>query len=168
MFSSFTYLTVALAFASSILGAVIPITTALTSSTTSATATSTSHHITGPVGALFKNSVHDRVYLSEAPEATPSAGADELATVRRSGELWRGLEHEEIDSVVVPSRRSGELWRGLEHEEITKDGPVPSRRSGELWRGLEHEEVTRAGPVLRRSGELWRGLEHEEVSASAI
>jgi hypothetical protein len=76
MFSSFTYLTVALAFASSILGAVIPITTALTSSTTSATATSTSHHITGPVGALFKNSVHDRVYLSEAPEATPSAGGN--------------------------------------------------------------------------------------------
>lgn len=42
---------------------------------------------------------------------------------------------------AVPSRRSGELWEGLEHEEVDLRGLAPSRRSGELWLGAEHEEV---------------------------
>ncbi|KAG1751347.1 uncharacterized protein EDB91DRAFT_1343819 [Suillus paluster] len=68
---------------------------------------------------------------------------------------------------AVPSRRSGELWAGAEHEEVDPVGLAASRRSGELWEGAEHEEVD---PVVltpsRRSGELWEGTEHEEVSAS--
>lgn len=61
-----------LALASPILGAVIPITTATTSSTANTTATVEPNHIKGPVGALFKNSVHEKVYLSEAPAASPT------------------------------------------------------------------------------------------------
>jgi hypothetical protein len=46
-----------------------------------------------------------------------------------------------------PSRRSGELWRGLEHEEVAPAGRAHSRRSGELWRGLEHEEISASPDV---------------------
>ncbi|KAG1812175.1 uncharacterized protein BJ212DRAFT_1371940 [Suillus subaureus] len=49
---------------------------------------------------------------------------------------------------VVPSRRSGELWEGLEHEEVDIGNLAPSRRSGELWLGAEHEEIDVAGPAL--------------------
>jgi hypothetical protein len=76
MLSSLARFAVALTLASSILGAVIPITTAITSSTASAPTLGTlepSHRSKGPVGALFKNSVHDKVYLSEVPAATSTA-----------------------------------------------------------------------------------------------
>ena len=192
----------ALTLSFSVLGAAIPITTVATSCTTTATTTETLESCpgNGPTGALWKNNIHARIYSSEASVATPtsegdfskyigpqvfidtySLTSDRRATVRRSGELWRGSEHEEVDPIVVTStapalpRRSGELWRGLEHERIepltvvTSTSPALPRRSGELWRGLEHEEVARASPAPpRRSGELWRGLEHEAVSASPV
>ncbi|KAG2362645.1 hypothetical protein BDR07DRAFT_1376386 [Suillus spraguei] len=135
-----------------------------------------------PSGALWKNNVHDKISeasgtiaggdllntSSRDPLLTVSSGR--LAPSRRSGNLWKGREHEEVArDGLAPSRRSGELWEGIEHQEVARDGEAPSRRSGELWRGLEHEEVEVAqdgGAPSRRSGELWRGLEHEEVSAS--
>jgi hypothetical protein len=49
---------------------------------------------------------------------------------------------------AVPSRRSGELWEGLEHEEVDLGGLASSRRSGELWLGAEHEEVDVRGLAL--------------------
>jgi hypothetical protein len=49
---------------------------------------------------------------------------------------------------AVPSRRSGELWEGLEHEEVDLGGLAPSRRSGELWLGEEHQEVDAVGLAL--------------------
>lgn len=127
MLSSLARFTVALTLASSILGAVIPITTTTTSSTATASTTETiepSHHSKGPIGALFKNSVHDKVYLSEVSAATPTAEGG-LAAVPRSGELWHGMEHQEVNPIVVTPtcptlpRRSGELWRGKEHEKIS-------------------------------------------------
>jgi len=153
MLSSLTRFTVALALTSSILGAVIPITTPTTSSTATATAIETVRlsQTKGLTGALFKNSVHEKIYLSEASAATPTTEGG-LSAVRRSGELWRGREHEEVDPSVV-----------------TSTGPALPRRSGELWLGVEHEEIARADPPLpRRSGELWRGLEHEEIPTSYI
>lgn len=116
-------------------------------STAAATSTySADPHYKGPLGALWKNNVHDKVYSSEAPAATPTTEG-EFAPLRRSGELWNGREHEEIDPVMGPSRRSGELWRGIEHEEVAPVGRAPSRRSGELWRGLEHEEISASRDV---------------------
>jgi len=61
--------TVALVLASSALGVVIPATTTTPSS--SATVSTTDYH-KGPIGALFKNSVHEKVYLSEPPAVTPT------------------------------------------------------------------------------------------------
>jgi hypothetical protein len=74
MLSSLTRFTVALALASSILGAVIPITTPTTSSTATATVAETVQlsETKGLTGALFKNSVHEKIYLSEASAATPT------------------------------------------------------------------------------------------------
>jgi hypothetical protein len=46
---------------------------------------------------------------------------------------------------LAPSRRSGELWKGIEHQEVARDGGAASRRSGELWKGIEHQEVARDG-----------------------
>ncbi|KAG1745566.1 hypothetical protein EDD22DRAFT_283681 [Suillus occidentalis] len=127
MLTSLTHFTVYLALASSVLGATIP----------AATVTAMSIEATTS-GTLWKNNVHDKVYSSEAPAAILTEA------LRRSGELWRGREHEEVDLI---SRRSGELWRGLEHEEVTPIGRTPSRRSGELWRGLEHEEISASPDV---------------------
>ncbi|KAG1744063.1 uncharacterized protein EDB91DRAFT_209681 [Suillus paluster] len=182
-----TYLTrfaIALALALSVLGAVIPATTvtAMPLATTTAPVSAKPHYKQLD-GALWKNNVHEKIYSSEAPAVTAegdlsntlelqaftdtdSVTPGELAAVRRSGELWKGREHEEVVPVMGPSRRSGELWRGLEHEEIAPADQAPSRRSGELWRGLEHEEIARGNQASsRRSGELWRGLEHQEISA---
>lgn len=165
MLTSLARFTVSLALASSVLGAAIPTATVTTMTTAAATSTTSAElHYKGLIGALWKNNVHDKVYSSETPAATPTT--EGFASFRRSGELWKGREHEEVDPAVSSSRRSDELWRGIEHEEVA---PVtgPSRRSGELWRGLEHEEVAPAARApSRRSGELWRGLEHEEISTS--
>ncbi|OAX37354.1 hypothetical protein K503DRAFT_866930 [Rhizopogon vinicolor AM-OR11-026] len=116
------------ALASSILGATIP-TTPLTS-----TDAAEPHRDKGSADALWRN-IHTT--------ATPTAQAGQLSAFRRSGELWEGIEHEEIATASsTPSRRSGELWAGIEHEEIASASSTPSRRSGELWEGIEHEEVT--------------------------
>lgn len=72
MLFSFAHFTFALALASPILGAVIPIATATTSSTANTTATAGPYHSKGPTGNLFKNSVHEKVYLSEAPAGSPT------------------------------------------------------------------------------------------------
>jgi hypothetical protein len=78
---------------------------------------------------------------------TPCAPV-KLSASRRSGELWAGVEHEEIvPASSAPSRRSGELWKGFNHEEITSGSSAPSRRSGELWAGIEHEEVSPTADV---------------------
>ncbi|KAG1808369.1 uncharacterized protein BJ212DRAFT_1484998 [Suillus subaureus] len=100
-----------LALSSSVLGAAIPATV-----TTTSTAAATSTHSTEPyykeaTGALWKNNVHDKVHLPATTAITE--------VLRRSGELWKGREHEEVDLVTGLSRRSGELWRGLEHEEVS-------------------------------------------------
>jgi hypothetical protein len=203
MLTSLARFTVALVLASSVLGAAIP---ARANDDTTAAATSSALNTEGTAsGALWKNNVHDKI--SEPPVTTAIAegdfsnmssrdllltfsagglapsrrsgnlwkgrehqevGRDGLAPSRRSGELWKGIEHQEVArDGGAASRRSGELWKGIEHQEVARDGGAPSRRSGELWRGIEHEEVARdGGAPSRRSGELWRGLEHEEVSAS--
>ncbi|OAX33160.1 hypothetical protein K503DRAFT_549037 [Rhizopogon vinicolor AM-OR11-026] len=151
---SFARITLALTLISSVLGAAIPISTVTTSCTTTATATETLEHYPrdSATGALWRNNVHVKINSFDSSAATPTTEGGR-ATVRRSGELWRGREHEEVDPIVV-----------------TSTGPALPRRSGELWRGLEHEEITQASSAAlpRRSGELWRGLEHEEVSGSAI
>ncbi|KAG0692269.1 hypothetical protein DFH29DRAFT_1008979 [Suillus ampliporus] len=104
MLTSLARFTVALALASSVLGAAIPTATM----TTAAFAELDSK---GPGGALWKNKVHQNIYSSEAPAAIPTTeGA--FAAVRRSGELWKGREHEEVDPVMGPSRRS-ELFMGI-------------------------------------------------------
>ncbi|KAG1803126.1 uncharacterized protein BJ212DRAFT_992849 [Suillus subaureus] len=84
--------------------------------TTISTAAATSTHSTDPyykeaTGALWKNNVHDKVHLPATTATTE--------VLRRSGELWKGREHEEVDLVTGLSRRSGELWHGLEHEEVS-------------------------------------------------
>ncbi|KAG2749491.1 hypothetical protein P692DRAFT_20731617 [Suillus brevipes Sb2] len=136
MLTSLARFTVTLVLASSVFGAVIPVATVTTDPTATATPLAAEGHVGD--GALWKNNVHYKI--SEAPAPTAIA---EGAPSRRSGELWRGLEHEEVArDGGAPSRRSGELWRGLEHEEVARDGSAPSRRSGELWRGLEHVEVS--------------------------
>lgn len=114
-----------LLLASSVLSAAIPVATVTTMSTRGTTS-----------GTLWKNNVHDKVYSSEA------AATLTTKVLRRSGELWKGREHEEVDPIMGLSRRSGELWRGIEHEEVAPAGRAHSRRSGELWRGLEHEEIS--------------------------
>jgi len=69
---------------------------------------------------------------------------------------------------LAPFRRSGELWKGAEHEEITPISSTLVCRSGELWKGVVHEEITTVSSASsRRSGELWEGVVHEEVSPSA-
>ncbi|KAG2133258.1 uncharacterized protein EDB93DRAFT_1254931 [Suillus bovinus] len=110
MFTSLASFTVYLALASSVLGAAIPAATVTTTSTAAATST----YSTGPhnevAGALWKHHVHDKVYSPETPSAPPTAEA-----VRRSGELWRGIEHEELSPADrALSRRSGEIWHELE------------------------------------------------------
>ncbi|KAG1737324.1 hypothetical protein EDB19DRAFT_989020 [Suillus lakei] len=133
---------VSLALASFVLGAAIPAATVTMMPTAAATSTTYADpNHKGAIGALWKNNVHDKVYSSEVPAATPTTEG-EFAPLRRSGELWKGREHEEVDPVMGPFRRSGELWRGIEHEEVAPVGRAPSRRSGELWRGLEHEEIS--------------------------
>ncbi|KAG1801140.1 hypothetical protein EV424DRAFT_1545533 [Suillus variegatus] len=109
MLTSFTRFTVALALTFSVFGAAIPVTTVTTDTATTSSARAT------PVGALWKNNVHEKV--TAAPAQTAIA-----------------------EGRLAPSRRSGELWEGIEHEEVARD--APSRRSGELWRGLEHVEVS--------------------------
>ncbi|KAG2337775.1 hypothetical protein BDR05DRAFT_1001338 [Suillus weaverae] len=122
MLTSFARFTVYLALASSVLGAAIPAATVTAMSTAAATSTySADPHHKGPLGALWRNSVHDKVYSSEAPAATPTTEGNPF---RRSRELWNGREHEGIGPVMGPSRRSGELWRGLEHEEISASRDV--------------------------------------------
>lgn len=115
MLTSLARFTVTLVLASSVFGAVIPVATV----TTDPTATATPLAAEGQVGdgALWKNNVHYKI--SEAPAPTAIA-----------------------EGRLAPSRRSGELWEGIEHEEVARDGGAPSRRSGELWRGLEHVEVS--------------------------
>lgn len=106
MLTSFTRFTVALALTFSVFGAAIPVTT---------DTTTTSSARTTPVGALWKNNVHEKVTAAPAQTAVAEG---RLAPSRRSGELWKGIEHEEV-ARDAPSRRSGELWRGLEHVEIS-------------------------------------------------
>ncbi|KAG1771651.1 hypothetical protein EV702DRAFT_1136357 [Suillus placidus] len=68
---------------------------------------------------------------------------------------------------AVPSRRSGELWEGLEHEEVDLRSLAPPLRSGELWLGAEHKALDAGGLALsHRSGDLWHGSEHEEAPPS--
>ncbi|KAG2096106.1 uncharacterized protein F5147DRAFT_778471 [Suillus discolor] len=107
MLTSFTRFTVALALTFSVFGAAIPAATVTADTTSTVT----------PVGALWKNNVHERV--TAAPAQTAIA-----------------------EGRLAPSRRSGELWEGIEHEEVARDGGAPARRSGELWRGLEHVEIS--------------------------
>lgn len=133
MFTSLARVTIYLALSSSVLGAAIPAAT-VTTSTAAATSTYSAEYYKEATGALWKNNVHDKVHSSAT---TPTTEA-----VRRSGELLKGREPEEVDPVAGPSQRSGELWRGLEHEEVAPADRAPSRRSGELWRGLEHEEIS--------------------------
>lgn len=111
MLTSFTRFTVALALTFSVFGAAIPVTTVTSDTTAASSARST------PVGALWKNNVHEKV--TAAPAQTAIA-----------------------EGRLAPSRRSGELWEGTEHEEVARNGGAPSRRSGELWRGLEHVVVS--------------------------
>lgn len=116
MLTSLTHFTVYLALSSSILGAAIP----ATAVTTAFTATVTSAYSVDPrdnevTGALWKNNVHNKVYSSKASAVVPTTKA-----LRRSGELRKEGEHEEVTLAGhAPSRRYGELWRGLGHEEIS-------------------------------------------------
>jgi hypothetical protein len=159
MLTSLAGFTVTLVLASSVFGAVIPVATVTTDPTATATPLAAEGHVGD--GALWKNNVHYKI--SEAPAPTAIAEGD--LSDKLSCDFL--LTYSVSPGRLAPSRRSGELWEGIEHEEVARDGGAPSRRSGELWRGLEHEEVARDGSApSRRSGELWRGLEHVEVSAS--
>lgn len=111
MFTSLGSFAVYLALISSVLGAAIPTTTVTTTSTSTATSTYSTNPHDEAAGALWKNGVHDKVHSSEAS----------TEAIRRSGELWRGIEHEEVSPVGprTPSWRSGEIWHGLEHREIS-------------------------------------------------
>ncbi|OJA16323.1 hypothetical protein AZE42_08375 [Rhizopogon vesiculosus] len=102
MLSSLARFTVALILASSVLGVAIP-TTPITSSfaTTTATETLEPYHSRGPISALFKRSVHEKIYSSEALAPTPTAEGG-LAAARRSGELWRVRDQPTV-TVVVPA-----------------------------------------------------------------
>ncbi|KAG1798202.1 uncharacterized protein HD556DRAFT_226488 [Suillus plorans] len=110
MFTSLDSFAVYLALISSVLGAAIPTTTVTTTSTSTATSTYSTNPHDEVAGALWKNNVHDKVYSSEAS----------TEAIRRSVNLWRGIEHDEVAPVGrTPSRRSGEIWHGLEHRGIS-------------------------------------------------
>ncbi|KAG2072782.1 hypothetical protein BDR04DRAFT_1141476 [Suillus decipiens] len=115
MLTSLTHFTLYLVLSSSVLGAAIPAIAVTTASTAAATsAYSVNPRDKEATGALWKNNIHDKVYSSEAPAVVPTTEA-----LRRSGELRKEGEHEEITLTGrAPSRRSGELWRGLGHDEI--------------------------------------------------
>lgn len=126
MLTSFTRFTVALALTFSVFGAAILVTTVTTDTATTSSARAT------PVGALWKNNVHEKVTAAPAQTAIAEGDISNMSS--------RNLLLTVSSGRLAPSRRSGELWEGIEHEEVARD--APSRRSGELWRGLEHVEVS--------------------------
>ncbi|OAX30839.1 hypothetical protein K503DRAFT_870857 [Rhizopogon vinicolor AM-OR11-026] len=102
MLSSLARFTVALTLASSVLGVAIP-TTPITSSSVTTTATETlePYHSKWPISALFKSSVHEKIYSFEALAPTPTAGGG-LAAAQWSGELWRVRDQSTV-TVVMPA-----------------------------------------------------------------